>query len=405
MVVQIKPPPIYDTSHWKIIPNFADVDPRPRLVITKATEGTKYVDQTFIKYFQDLLQDGIRRGCFHFFRKAENALEQAKHFCNTIRPYITTKDILVLDVEEGGETAGQLWTWCEYVRSQFPSNLLLIYSRKNILEAIPTLLGTSIDVRGVIKMAVPYLPGLVLKALDYLFAKVENRRSVLNAIPMTMAERAYFKRIPTWPAGYPFNPDLYSTIPSFYIPDQTRWGEPWLWQYSDQGSVRGISNEVDLNLGMPQLIAWLGSESMPDPEPPTGELPMPTHYFEVRPTIASEYRTIRNDHIRTAAEVGRIAIGTMAKARVDNVYVFPADVYSGATLIAKKDDRWVNIFENNGSPINGGWVAEIHLGQRFTNLVEVGAPSPAPDEDRPKKVTLEMESGRVFVADQFTQQI
>src|SRR5687768_18392682 len=85
-MVQIKLPAIYDTSHWKLIPDFALVDPRPTLVLTKATEGTRYVDPTFIKYFADLLQDHIRRGCFHFFRKAENALEQAKHFCNTIRP-------------------------------------------------------------------------------------------------------------------------------------------------------------------------------------------------------------------------------------------------------------------------------------------------------------------------------
>jgi hypothetical protein len=38
----------------------------------------------------------------------------------------------------------------------------------------------------------------------------------------------------------------------------------------------------------------------------------------------------------------------------------------------------VHVFENNGVPVNG-WVAEIHLGVRKTNLVEVGTTIPPVD--------------------------
>jgi len=134
--VIIKPPPVYDTSHWKIVPDFALVNPRPFLVLTKATESLSYVDDTFVRYFADLKQDGIHRGAYHFFRKAFDATQQARHFCDTVRPHLMPKDILVLDVEEGGETAAQLMAFCQYVEAQFPNHLFMIYSRKNILDAV-----------------------------------------------------------------------------------------------------------------------------------------------------------------------------------------------------------------------------------------------------------------------------
>jgi len=93
-------------------------------------------------------------------------------------------DILMLDVEEGGEKASQLWAWFHYVRSAFPNNICMLYSRK----------------------------------------------SVLDLIVMTQSERDYFKQIPVWTSGYPDNPDLLPSVPSWYIPDQTRWGQVLLWQ-------------------------------------------------------------------------------------------------------------------------------------------------------------------------------
>lgn len=374
-MVQIKPPPIYDTSHWKVIPDFALVDPRPKLVLTKATEGTSYVDPTFIKYFQDLLQDGIGRGCFHFFRKAQDSLAQAKHFCNTIRPPITDKDILVLDVEEGGETAAQLKTWLEHVRSQFPRNLILIYSRKNILEAIPTFVRQGLNVRWLAEKVAPYLPAPVLKTLDYTFAMVERRNNVLNAIQMTMAERAFFKEFPTWPAGYPLNPDLYSTIPSFYIPDQARWGEPWLWQYTDRAFVKGISNEVDCNLGLPPLLKWLGSEPTPEPLPDNGE------------TMELYGEAIGNITMRTGPGVGF----TVATINGTSQYVVNGDKIWATE---EQNGFWkISKIIRNGAEVTLPAVA--WCGTAYINKQATPPPTPPPPEDSTVTVDVIMHDVKV----------
>lgn len=219
----IKTPVCYDTSHWRTVPNFAEVTPRPFLVITKATEGETYVDPTFVPYFLDLAQDGIHRGAFHFHRKTSNPVTQARHFCNTVRPYLINKDLVILDVEEGGESAAALVAWFEIVMADFPDNLPVIYSRKNILDPIP----------------------------------------------MNAAQRAFFRQyIKTWTAGYPYFPDLYNEPPASYIPDQTKYGPVIVWQYTDRAPVAGIEPpRVDANWLSPLLVALLGGTPTPNPEP------------------------------------------------------------------------------------------------------------------------------------------
>ena len=209
--MNLKSPLVLDTSRYEVIPDFASVSPRPALVITKATEGTSYLDPTFTQYFADLKQDGIPRGCYHFHRKAYSQITQAQWFCSSIRSHINDGDILILDVEEGGETAKQLQDFLLYTTAQFPKNLAIIYSRKNILDAIS----------------------------------------------MTQTQKDYFRQFPIWTAGYPADPNLYTSPPAFYIPDQTKYGPCWLWQYSDKGVVSGVGGNVDVNWISPVLLALL----------------------------------------------------------------------------------------------------------------------------------------------------
>jgi len=214
--MQIKIPAAYDTSHWQTVPDFALIEPRPALVITKATEADNFTDSTFLKYFADLKQDGILRGAYHFHRKFTNPITQAEHFVKTISPVLETKDILALDIEEGGETAAQIIAWLDYVQAQF-SNLMLIYSRKNILDPIP----------------------------------------------MTESQKTRLKQIPIWTAGYPWFPDLFSVVPAGYIPDQTKWGPVYLWQYGKQ--ILPGAGETDVNWISPAFYQILFP-----PTPPTG---------------------------------------------------------------------------------------------------------------------------------------
>lgn len=227
--MQVKVPVCYDVSHHKEIPNFKLVSPKPVLFITKATEahpGTIYnhTDDKFVGFFEGFQSIGCRRGAYHFFRKSYDARRQAEHFVNVISKVdILPTDILILDVEEGGERAWQLWAWFEYVRKAYPDNMLMLYSTKRLLDPIV----------------------------------------------MTEAEKTYFRKIPTWPAGYPYFPDLFSRIPSSYTPDQTKYGKPYLWQYSCSAIIQGIVGEVDLNWINPEFYelikdSTIGESTMAD---------------------------------------------------------------------------------------------------------------------------------------------
>lgn len=216
----IKQPAAYDISHWKEVADFNAISPRPVLMITKATEGTSLIDGKFVRFFNGMRDAGYHRGAYHFFRRAVGANAQALFFCNFIEPHIDNHTILILDVEEEGVEASMMWAWFSVVRKIYPANLAMLYGRKEQLDRIL----------------------------------------------MTTPEKEYFKRIPTWPAGYPFLPDNYATVPAFYVPDQGKYGPPWLWQYSEKGSVFGIQGAVDLNWISPELQQYLVTEEPPTPD-------------------------------------------------------------------------------------------------------------------------------------------
>jgi len=238
--MQIKLPFIPDVSHWKEIADFKLIDPKPFLFITKATEaapntGYNHTDEKFVRFFEGAMSIGCLRGAYHFHRKSVDPVRQAKHFIDVIsRVDILKTDLLILDIEEGGEKASQLWAWHETVRKAYPNNLRMNYSRKNILDPIAM-----------------FLPGLI------------SSRSALNDIQMTSAEREYFKQIPTWTAGYPYFPDLYDYVPSGYIPDQSKFGPVGLWQYGKR-TVTGIIGDTDLNWISPLFQAQIGTLDIGD---------------------------------------------------------------------------------------------------------------------------------------------
>ncbi len=213
----IKLPASYDISHYKEVPDFRLVEPKPVLFITKATEahpGSTYnsVDIRFRDFFKRMMEINVVRGCYHFFRNTLSPTRQAEHFIGTISEMdILPSDILVLDVEEYGTKASQMWAWFETVKKAFPSNLLMLYSS----------------------------------------------RQYLDLIQMGDSEKKYFRKIPVWAAGYPWVPELFSSIPRTYIPDQSKYGPVWLWQYSESGIVPGIKGSVDLNWISPELISLL----------------------------------------------------------------------------------------------------------------------------------------------------
>lgn len=219
----VKLPAAYDVSHYVKLMDIFAVAPKPSLFITKASEaypGSIYYpdDDKFVSYATLFMLLHVRRGFYHFFRVLLDPFRQANHFINTLSKIdVLPSDILILDVEEQKCKASQMWTFFEAVRKVYPNNLLLLYSRKELLDQIV----------------------------------------------MTYSEAEYFKKIKIWAAGYPFSPDVFNAIPVGYMPTRDKYGETVLWQYGKQ-VLPGIIGDVDLNLPSPEFAKELGEISMVD---------------------------------------------------------------------------------------------------------------------------------------------
>lgn len=84
-----------DISHWQDGINLSVVP--CDFVILKATQGTKFVDPCFQKFYTQAKAAGKKLGVYHYYGSGESE-EQAEHFLKTVRACIG-EAILVLDWE------------------------------------------------------------------------------------------------------------------------------------------------------------------------------------------------------------------------------------------------------------------------------------------------------------------
>lgn len=189
-----------DVSHhqqdidWQKV-MLADVD----FVFMKATEGKNLVDSLFCYNWNEIKKTNIRRGFYHFYRPTESSSLQAELLINTAT--LETGDLPpVLDVEIiSGVHATDL-------RRGVHEWLSIVEQHYNIKPIIYTNL----------KFYNTYLAGHVD---DY----------------------------PLWIARYNTKEPL------------LHWGKSWdFWQYSDKGTITGISGPVDLNVFMGDSLTLEG---------------------------------------------------------------------------------------------------------------------------------------------------
>lgn len=223
----IKHPPILDISHWIEVPNFAALDPKPWLILTKATQGTWLLDVTYGEYAEEIPAAGIRLGAFHFMEPGDQ-IEQADWFCEVLLQVgLRGNEVLACDMEVDGVSLAQIKDFLD--RSQLRTGIRpVIYSTQMMLEAL-------------------YPNGICPE---------------------------WLKSETLWIAEYPPNPDLTSEIPSWIVPRGLTKNHIGLWQYTDDGVIKGIpGNNVDLNLINPTYAAAIG---LTEPSEPTnGDNPMP----------------------------------------------------------------------------------------------------------------------------------
>ncbi len=328
-MTQIKHPPAIDISHWIDVPDFRALDPLPWLIVTKATEGISYLDATYADYADRIRDAGIRLGAFHYMLPGEE-IEQADWFCEILLQVgLQGNEILACDMEVDGISLDQIKRFLDRVEARTGIHSL-IYSTQLRLEALYP--------RGICP---DWLKGEWL-----------------------------------WIAEYPPAPDLTNEIPYWIVPRGCLIERIALWQYTDDGILEGIpGNNVDLNLINPIYLQAIGLTA----PTPTGEPPMADAYYKLTSTVPTEYRVIRQSPIRTSMEIGRLLAGWVAKAGLaeSDVFVFSADRFEGSTKIAAKGDIWRRVYDNNGKPIDG-WMAQIHLGKSYLNVVMIGTPTDPP---------------------------
>lgn len=162
-----------------------------KTVYIKATEGTTIVNPYLKEQAKGAKAAGLKVGFYHFFRAKtiHNARQQARFFLKTIRG-LCYDARLVLDLET----------------SESLSKLKLSLAAKAFLEEV---------------MKITCTTPVIYSYSDFIDANLSR----------------ILKRYPLWLADYNINQPISNRI----------W-DRWVgWQYTDSGSVPGISGEVDMN--------------------------------------------------------------------------------------------------------------------------------------------------------------
>jgi GH25 family lysozyme M1 (1,4-beta-N-acetylmuramidase) len=182
-----------DASHYQGTINWTSVRNSGRVfAIVKATEGTTYTDPTFATNWTRMKQAGLIRGAYHFGHPGSDAVAQANRFVNVVQPQ--SGDLqLVLDLEvTDGRSPAQVWAWTQAFIAQ-------IHTRTG-------------------------RPGIIYTGFYFWRDSVGNPPNNLNC--------------PLWLAAY--TSSTTGLVPRAW----TTWS---FWQYTDHGSVPGVSGNVDLD--------------------------------------------------------------------------------------------------------------------------------------------------------------
>lgn len=307
-------------------------------VILRAGQNT-WNDPDFEDYARNADKINFPWGAYWFYDSRSNPIFQADKFCDLVQSVGTPKLGLWGDYEEkyGGVYGGErnYLTFLERIRQRFPNTLVGVYTGPSYW--------------------------------------IEHT---------TQDFRPSFKDYPLWIANY--------DVSSPAIPSP--WTQYVLWQYTDKGDgylYGAESSRIDMNIFRGTLDDYKRYFLL---ELGNGE-PMPTHYYKVIPTVSNEYRSIRAQNVPhiDGTKVAQINAGNTGKAFVGSeyTYIYGQDYISNGVVKAKAGDKWIRMFEANGVGVNG-WIAEIHLGRRYINLEEIGAPSPDPEPEPELTYTIEV---------------
>jgi lysozyme len=163
----------------------------------KATQGITTVDSMFNQNWNAVKSAGLLRGAYHFYQPGDDPVQQAEHFL-TVVPHAQGDLPPVLDIETAGSsTPAQIvqgiTTWLDTVQ-QGTGRTPILYTGKSFWNTLGT--------------------------------------ASFGGYPLWIAE--YGVSTPVLPSGW------------------SRWT---FWQYSESGTIAGVSGQVDLDLFQGSLQA------------------------------------------------------------------------------------------------------------------------------------------------------
>jgi|GEM_PF-725580 len=200
-----------DVSKWQGTINWASVkNAGVKFAIIRVSDGTNYPDGKFASNWAGAKNQGILRGAYQFFRPGQDPIAQANLLINTLNAQGKGElppvlDVEVTDGQSAATIASKVGQWLNRVKSQ--------------LGVTPMIYTGSYFWEGNVNSA------------------------AYSSYPLWIAH---------WTSGCPS------------IPHQ--WSGWKFHQYSDSGSVSGISGAVDLNRfngSLAQLQAWAGTTVTP----------------------------------------------------------------------------------------------------------------------------------------------
>jgi len=115
-----------DVSHFQGNVNWDEVKAGGmHFGIAKATQGMTYVDPEFANNWKGIMDNGLYRGCYHFYVAADDPIKQAENFVNTIKELGQHHLPPALDLE-GGDIGGldvsqyqaNVLKWLTYVEKE-----------------------------------------------------------------------------------------------------------------------------------------------------------------------------------------------------------------------------------------------------------------------------------------------
>ncbi len=189
----------------------------------KATEGTTWVDPKFFENARGGRHAGMPVGAYHFARPdlnqtLKNAVTEAQHFIKIqLQGFGNFGDIYpVLDLEKPFPknkktvSVSYLLSWVDIFKSYFEGET-----------------GRT----------------LMLYTGIFFIREYDHFKKPLSGYPLA--------EMPLWIALFPKSASPYTTSP----PDAGNWNRWTVWQYTDNGRVKGIDGKVDLNRALPELLS------------------------------------------------------------------------------------------------------------------------------------------------------